>query len=524
MKPDHSTAAEVTHEPTTSIRPGVIVDPVERLDADRLSLLHQGALRILSDHGLVCFNEEASSIFSTAGCPTERLAADGAWRVRLPAGVVERATETAPSRVLLGAREPANTLELDAEVPRVYFGTGSETNVFLETEMVEAAPTNGGGAPVVIPRHVAERGSVRRLADSARLCNALDSIDFFIRNVNVQDPGIDATNKDVNVFFASLRYMTKHVQAGLNDLSALDQVVRMGELVAGGPEPFRAAPPISFIACLVKSPLQMVDDTTAKVIEIARRGLPLVVSSSPQGGSTAPIQEEGMVAMINAEILAGITLTQLVRPGTPVLYGAVPVRARLDTLHDLYGAPEFIHYNLDCIQLARRYRIPCYSTAGVGDSGQPGLPAMVEKTFSHLAVAQGGAQYIHYAFGLLDRTGTFSPVQAIIDDANVALVKEILRTPSFNASDVDAAVAEVGKTMGSPSRLFARQIRKQMRRGVVSSPYRLETEGGHDRLIQAACDRLAAIRATPGSPLNAAVTREIQSQVSGLLPLEHFHL
>lgn len=228
--------------------------------------------------------------------------------------------------------------------------------------------------------------------------------------------------------------------------------------------------------------------------------------------------------LINAEILAGIALSQLVRPGAPVLYGAVPVRARLDTLHDLYGAPEFVQYNIDCVQMARHYRIPCYSTAGVGDSPVPGMQATVEKVFSQLAVAQSGAQYIHYAFGLLDRTGTFSPAQAVIDDANIGLVKDILRPAQFGEGDLDAALREVRKVMGSGTRLFARHIRKQIRRGVVTGPYPLEGDGKQDRVLERACDRVAAIRATAGEPLPSDVLEAIHAKIPGLVPADRFKL
>ncbi len=493
-------------------RPGVVVDPVRRLDEKKLDVLHNGSMQILQDPGIVCFNEEAVSIFDKAGCPTQRSDQDDAWIVKIPAKVISQALESVPSQIVLGARKKENRLLLDAATPRIYFGSGSETNVFLETK-----PTETGF------EHVPERGSIRRLCDSSRLCNSLENLDFYIRNVNIQDSDIDDANKDVNVFFAALKYMTKHVQAGLNSVDALDDVIRLGEIIAGSPEAFREAPLVSFIACLVKSPLQMVDDTTDKVIAIARRNMPLVISSSPQGGSTAPVQEEGMVLMINAEILSGITLTQLVSPGTPVLYGAVPVRARLDTLHDLYGAPEFIQYNMDCVQLARRYGVPCYSTAGVGDAAVPGMQATVEKTFSHLAVAQSGAQYIHYAFGLLDRTGTFSPVQAIIDNASIGLVKSILRPAGFTAEDADAAVSEIRKVMNSSTRLFARYIRKQIRRGVVSDPYPLAGDGKHDEVLAKACDRLAEVRATDGEPLPDETVSQIQSQIPGLVAPERFN-
>ncbi len=504
-----TTSQETT---TQQHRPGVVVEPVQRLDEKKLDLLHQGSLQVLQDPGIVCFNEEAVSYFADAGCDIQRSERDEASVVRIPPEVVEKALGSVPGRIVLGARKPENHLVLDSQVPRIYFGSGSETNVFLETK-----PAGNGTF-----QHVQERGSIRRLCDASRLCNSLENLDFYIRNVNIQDSDIDESNKDVNVFFAALKYMTKHVQAGLTNVDALDDVVKLGRIIAGGPEAFSQAPPISFIACLVKSPLQMVQDTTDKVIAFAKRKLPLVISSSPQGGSTAPVQEEGMVLMINAEILAGITLTQLVNPGTPVLYGAVPVRARLDTLHDLYGAPEFVQYNIDCVQLARRYGVPCYSTAGVGDAAVPGMQATVEKTFSHLGVAQSGAQYIHYAFGLLDRTNIFSPVQAIIDNASIGLVKSILRPAGFAQKDADAAVGEIRKVMKSSTRLFARHIRKQIRRGVVSDPYPLAGDGSQDEVLQRACDQLAQVRSTEGEPLSDEMISRIHKEVPGLVSPDRF--
>jgi trimethylamine--corrinoid protein Co-methyltransferase len=160
--------------------------------------------------------------------------------------------------------------------------------------------------------------------------------------------------------------------SGLTTLGQLDNVVKMAEIIAGGADKLKENPIISFITCLVKSPLQFVDDTTETYIELCKRGLPVVVSSSPQAGTSAPIKEAGILAQINAEVLAGITLGQLVNPGTPVLYGSVPVRARMDTLGDSYGSIETAQYNVDCAQLARFYNLPNYSTSGVCDSKVPG--------------------------------------------------------------------------------------------------------------------------------------------------------
>jgi len=500
-------------------RQTVVVKPYERLNDEEIRVLDTASMEILRDPGIWCFNERAAKLFQDHGAEVSEDADShvACWRVRLHEGLVREAIAAAPPKITLGARNPENRLLLDAEIPGIYFGTGSETNVWLETDLEEYRSVSAPDKTIKAPVHRELRGDSKLLARAAHICDRLEHLDFFIRPVNVQDEEITPETHDVNKFFASLNNITKHVQAGLTHLDGLKHVVRMAEIIAGGTEELIANPIISFIACVFKSPLQLVDDTAEKVFSIVETGLPLVISSSPQGGSTAPIQEAGMVAQINAEVLAGITLTQLIRRGAPVLYGSVPVRARMDDLHDLYGCPEFNQYNIDCVQLARHYKIPCYSTAGVGDAKVPGMQATFEKLLTHLYVAMSGAQYIHYAFGLLDRTNVFSPVQAVLDDEQIGKVKSCLRDPKVNGDSITEALRTVRKVMGSRHKLFARHARKAIHSGDVSEPYRFESKDTRDRVLEKALDRLREIEAEPRSHLDADTVDRIYEEVPGLL-------
>jgi len=505
---------------TESYREGVLVKPYERLDQEQIRWLDEASLRVLDDPGIWCYNERAAKLFKTHGARVwEEESASPCWRVSLPAGLIREAVSRAPSRFVLGARKRENRLLLDADVPRVYFGSGSEANIWLEADMEEfVSVSDGNKKKVRVPRFTEMRGTTALLSRAARLCDKLEHLDFFIRPLNIQDPAITPENHDVNKFFASLNNTTKHVQAGLTTLESLGSVVRMAELIAGGPEALRENPIISFIACVFKSPLQVVDDTAEKVFAIVEEGLPLVISSSPQGGSSAPIQEAGMVAQINAEILAGIALVQLIKEGAPVLYGSVPVRARLDDLHDLYGCPEFNQYNMDCVQLARFYKIPCYSTAGVGDAKVPGMQAVFEKLLTHLYMAMSGAQYIHYALGLLDRTNSFCPLQAVLDNEQIGKIKHCLREPKMAPPVLEEMLKMVKKVMASPYRLFTRHVRKALHAGDVSSPYRFETKGMEDRVLEKALDYLAELEAMPSAHLEQAMVEQIFQEAPGLLP------
>lgn len=503
-----------------AFREGVLVKPYERLNQDQIRAVDAASLDILADPGIWCHNRRAAELFQSHGAEVSETKEGLAtvWRVSLPAGLVKEAVSQAPSRMVLGARNPSNRLLLDTEVPRVYFGSGSEANVCLEAEREEYVGVRKPHKRVSLINFLEERGSTELLARAARLGEHLDHLDFFIRPLNIQDPAITADNHDVNKFFASLANITKHVQAGLTSLDKLGDVLRLAEIIAGGPEELKQNPLISFIACVFKSPLQMVSDTADKVFAIVESGLPLVISSSPQGGSSAPIQEAGMVAQINAEILAGIAFTQLIKPGAPVLYGSVPVRARLDDLHDLYGCPEFNWYNVDCVQMARHYRIPCYSSAGVGDAKVPGAQATFEKLMTQLYMAMSGAQYIHYALGLLDRTNTFCPLAAVLDNEMLGKVKHCLKLPKMGPEDMTGALNTVRKVMGSSSRLFARHARKAMHAGDVSDPFKFEAKGLEDQVMVKAYEELQRLDALPAPGLDDQTIQRIYSEVPGILP------
>lgn len=483
------------------MREGVLVKPYERLEKAQIEKIHEASLSILSDPGIISYNREAAEIFGDSGA--EVSSHNGYWRVSIPERLVEESVKKAPSVVKLSARDKGDSLILDGKEPRVRFGTGSESNIILNIDM-EDFVSEKTGIKRSFPVFYRRRGTVQDLCQAAHLCEHLQNVDFFIRTVNIQDEDITEDNKDINKFYASLNNMKKHVMAGLTNVEKLDNVIRMAEIISGGRG--SKEPLISFITCVTKSPLQLVEDTTQNLIEITKRGYPVSVSTSPQGGSTAPLQEAGMLAQLNAEILAGITLAQLVRKHTPVLYGSVPLRVRMDNLDNMYGAPETNLYNMGGVQMARFYEIPCYSTAGIGDSKFPGIEASVNKLLSHLFIALSGAQYIHYAFGLLEGTNTFSPEQAVLDDVHVGIIKSLLKEQSIE-KEIGECLKEIREVMSTSHKMFTRYARKYLRGGEVIPFYPFE--GDANETLRKVRERKEELLSAPVDEIPEDVKKEI---------------
>lgn len=89
----------------------------------------------------------------------------------------------------------------------------------------------------------------------------------------------------------------------------------------------------------------------------------------------------------------------------------------------------------------------------------PGIQASVEKMFSHLFVTLSGPYLVHYAFGLLEETQTFSPEQAVLDNHQIGMVKFALREPAVKFDDLEKSLEVIREVMKSNLRLAARGLR-----------------------------------------------------------------
>jgi trimethylamine--corrinoid protein Co-methyltransferase len=165
--------------------------------------------------------------------------------------------------------------------------------------------------------------------------------------------------------------------------------------------------------------------------------------------------------------------------------------------------------------MARFYGLPCYSTAGVGDTDTPGIQATVEKLLTVLTVPRSGAQYIHYAFGLLERTNVFCPEQAVMDDAHIGIAKRILRQPEVDETGRDAVVGMIREVMETGHKTFIYHLPLPTRDPVYVA-YPLEAEDGD--ALRAAHDAYHEILERPRNPLEPATRNAIAAGVAGVLP------
>ena len=195
----------------------------------------------------------------------------------------------------------------------------------------------------------------------------------------------------------------------------------------GGPQALRERPIISFITSWMVSPLMFATDVTTLLIEVCHQGIPVVLSSAPMAGSTSPITLAGTLAQLTAEQLSGLTLTQLVNPGTPVLIGPIPGTADMRSGRYLGGSIELGLANAAITQMAHFYQLPIYNSAGMTESKLPDIQAGIEKTQSIIQVALAGSNFIHHAAGMLEDMSTIAYEQFVIDNEILGMAMRAVR-------------------------------------------------------------------------------------------------
>jgi trimethylamine--corrinoid protein Co-methyltransferase len=214
----------------------------------------------------------------------------------------------------------------------------------------------------------------------------------------------------------------------------------MAAVVAGGEEALRQRPNV-FTTVNPVAPLQHDQGLTEGLIEYASYGLPIDVTSEPQAGATAPVTLAGLLAQQTADVLSGITLAQLVNPGTPVWYGTCGAIMDMKLGAIALGAVEAGLINAASAQLAAHYNIPCRGTGAATESKLLDIQAGYEKAITLLMAALGGINCIFYP-GVLEHALTISLESLVIDNEICGMALRALRGIEVNADTLAVPVIE----------------------------------------------------------------------------------
>jgi trimethylamine--corrinoid protein Co-methyltransferase len=185
------------------------------------------------------------------------------------------------------------------------------------------------------------------------------------------------------------------------------------------------------------SPLQFSDEMIGSLIELARHNQACVVASLIMAGGSGPVTLGGVIALQNAEILAGITLAQLVRPGAPVIYGSTSSAMDMKTGALSIGAPE-LSKNIHLVaQMARFYNLPSRSGGGLTDSLCTDAQAGAESALALYTAATSGINFILHACGILGSYIAMSFEKFLVDEELCGMVRNMIKPVALTDEAID---------------------------------------------------------------------------------------
>jgi len=388
-------------------------------------VLTEAALEII-EYNAETILEEVGVNFVNNPAALDRWRAAGAMvdgeRVRIPRGLARKLISTAPSQFTQHARNP-------------------ERNVVIGGKSLVLAPVYG-------PPFVRDMDGGRRYATMEDFRNfvKLGYMSKWLHHSGgtVCEPTDVAVNKrHLDMLLAHMTLSDKPFMGSVTEPSRAQDSVDMCEILFG--KEFVQENTVMTSLINVNSPMTF-DDVMMGAMEVyAANNQACILSPFIVGGAMAPVSVAGTLTQVLAEVLAGISYNQLIRPGAPVIFGAFVTSIDMNSGAPTFGTPEASHILYGAGQLARRLNLPFRSGGGLCGSKLPDAQAAYETANTLNAALMGGVNFMLHACGWLEG-GLVSSYEKFVMDADQLgvlhhLAKGVMSDENAQAMD---AIREVG--------------------------------------------------------------------------------
>lgn len=382
-----------------------------------LTKLHDAAMDLLQNTGVLFDDDEAIAIFKEAGCKVE-----GAT-VFLAEKNVTQALESAPPHFKLTARNPENSITIGGN------GFG-------------LAP--GYGAPFMITAEGKHRNTT--LADYHDFCKLVQTSGTL--NVNgflmATPSDVPPETSHLDMLYANIVLCDKPFMGSPVSRTGIKDCIHMAEMLWGGPENLKD---VTVLLSLITplSPFQYTSEMATSIIELARNNQGCVFGDLIMAGSSGPLSLGGLLAQQTAETLAGVVLTQFAHPGAPVIVGGTSGITDMRTGELAMGAPEVVRITAATLQIAQFYNLPVRSGYAVTHAHLPDAQAGFESALGLYTALRNGSNFILHAAGILGSYTAMSFEKFIIDEELCGIILETLKPIEITDESIDLdLIKEVG--------------------------------------------------------------------------------
>ncbi len=398
-------------------------EPLKVLSDDQVAHLHNSAVRYLADEGLRVLLPEARELFASAGASVD----DGEMMVRLDPDRIAEALASAPSEFELNAPNP-------------------ERSVTVGGRNLVLAPV--GGPPFVSDLLQGRRPGT--LADQENFLRLTQSFDVMGVTAPCVEPDDLALNtRHLHSTRATLTLSDKApflFSRGRDRVRDATNLVKLRYGIETGPETDDEF--AEHVRCWTNintnSPRQIDIPMSMGIIDFARRGQANIMTPFTLAGAMAPVTLAGALVLQHMEVLAAVTLAQIVRPGAPVLYGAFTSNVDMKSGSPAFGTPEAMKGALASGQLARHVGLP-WRSSGSSASNTVDAQAGTETMMNTYGAFLGGANWIMHAAGWQEGGLSASYEKFIVDIEMCRMLAEVCQPVKVDDDELALdAITDVG--------------------------------------------------------------------------------
>jgi trimethylamine--corrinoid protein Co-methyltransferase len=374
--------------------------------------IHAASIKILNKTGVMFHSAKARDIFRKHGTKV-----DGET-VFIPQKIVEKAIETCPSSYRHMASNTSHSI-------LVGFG---------QTKQIVTCQYG----PVYIQdiENGRRLGTLQDYAKLIKLNHASDSVNV-VGGIPVDPSDAKPDSKHLQMLYLTIKHTDKALMGLAGNRKQVRETLDMVE-IAMGRSTIWDSPVIAVPVCPL-SPLKYASEPTDTIIAYAQKRQPIYINSCVLAGVSGPISLAGTATLMNAEILAGVVLAQLIHPGTPVVYVPGATVANMKTGGYITGSPEANLINVTGLQLALNlYRMPTRVMSGLSDAKTLDYQSGAETMQNIFMPLLAGAHILNNTLGSLDSLMTTSYEKFILDEESIQRVLRVME--GINGFDLDISL------------------------------------------------------------------------------------
>ncbi len=352
-----------------------------------LDAIHDAALAILKNTGMVFHNTDAVEILRQRGCTVKEN------RVFFPEKVLMDLISTAPGSFTLHAGNPDASVDI-----------GSGTPAYI----------TGYGCPNIIEADGSKRSAV--FQDYLNFVKLVQGTEAFKINGGIPAQPNDIHMETCGLFMTGVALVNsdKCIMGQPGTRQQVEDLFQLVALANHGMEEMRENPRVITLVNTL-TPLQMDDHAVDTLMVHAENGQPVAICSGFMQGTTAPMTMAGGMALGTAETLAGVALTQAISPGTPVLMALNGSPADMRTGALDIGSPAHTIEVILTKALSKKYGIPCRCGGTSTDAAVVNAQAGYESMMTMQASMEKGVDLIIHAAGILNSYAAISYEKFMLD-------------------------------------------------------------------------------------------------------------